>query len=88
MYQSGQYEVEQSSEWEVSLIIGKLEKKMQETAMGGLQVITTPATSVFLSAFLYQYLGKQNRKLTNNLLFPGKPSIPSTKVNRILSLSP
>ena len=28
-------------------------KEMQETDMEGLQVITTPATSVFLRAFLY-----------------------------------
>lgn len=59
MYQSGQYEVEQSSEWEVRLIIGKLEKKMEETATGGLQVSTTPAASVFLVTFLYQYLGSR-----------------------------
>ena len=31
------------------VIIGKIEKKMQETDIGGLQVITTPAPSVFLN---------------------------------------
>jgi hypothetical protein len=40
-----------ASKWGVRMIIGKAEKKMQETEMGGLQVITRPATSLFLMVF-------------------------------------
>ena len=46
-------EAEESSEGRVRLIIRKIEKKMQETNMGGLQVNTTAASSVCLIAFSY-----------------------------------
>jgi hypothetical protein len=53
VYRSSWYEVKQSSKRGIRMIIGKIEKKMQETDTGGLRVITTPAPSVFLIDFLY-----------------------------------
>lgn len=40
------------------MIIGKAEKKMQETHLGGLQVNTTPAASIFSSV---SFKGKQHK---------------------------
>lgn len=45
-------EAEESSEGRVRLIIRKIEKKMQETNMGGLQVNIMPVTNVFSQCLL------------------------------------
>jgi hypothetical protein len=51
------------------MTIGKIEKKMQETAVGGLQVYTMLAPSVFLIAFLYySTMGSKATKLTETIL--------------------
>ena len=74
MYQSDWYEVEQSSGgWGAGSGGGeddyrKDRKKMEETDVRGLQVITILAAIVFVIAFfILQYCGKQSHKLTETI---------------------
>jgi hypothetical protein len=54
LYLSSRHKGKLSSEGGSRLIIGKIEKKRwKRQIMGGLQVITMPAASVFLMAFLH-----------------------------------
>jgi hypothetical protein len=71
---------------------------MQETDMGGLQVLTTPAPSIFLIHFLYystvgsKAISQQKQFCWNvcirHLFSPKNLPVPSIKVNRIFVPSP
>lgn len=53
MYQTGQFEVEQSFEGGVRMILGKIEKRSKRQIIGGLHDYTTAALYAFLKTFLY-----------------------------------
>ena len=64
VYQSGRYEVEQSSEG-VRVIIGTTEQKMQERVNGrAVGQYRTSNNCISHSLSILQYYGKQSHKLT------------------------